>query len=326
MSTLNGQNNEHDQKLLHAIEQIVQGEAHTTHEPHSALGVGARLAGTMPQPDAAFADRLEARLVTATEQRKEATMNVIESQRKSNAQIGSTSTKRRRTDPTLRIAAVCLVALVLLLGLVAAAPPVRAAVESLLQRYGIAGIDPNAPTPESSAGVFGMAEPYIPQKLSLAQAQQQVPFPIHLPSWLPEELQLEGIDISEGGWGCNTPEECANLKPPIRVVARYRSISNADANLTIEITQVTPEGGGGYAVADSAIQAVQVNGQPAVYARGSWEQKQPGNARDLQWSDTADSNMLAWIDHDLPYTLTAYNLGLTHEDVIRIAESLQTGG
>jgi hypothetical protein len=95
MSTLNGQNNEHDQKLLHAIEQIVQGEAHTTHEPHSALGVGARLAGTMPQPDAAFADRLEARLVTATEQRKEVTMNVIETQHAPNERRTATSGKQR---------------------------------------------------------------------------------------------------------------------------------------------------------------------------------------------------------------------------------------
>jgi hypothetical protein len=42
MSTLNGQNNEHDQELLHAIDQIVQGKRiqHTIHTRRWVLAVG----------------------------------------------------------------------------------------------------------------------------------------------------------------------------------------------------------------------------------------------------------------------------------------------
>jgi hypothetical protein len=72
---------------------------------------------------------------------------------------------------------------------------------------------------------------------------------------------------------------------------------------------------GGYAVPAAAVQQVRVGGQPAVYARGSWDKS--GN-----WNGDANAELLSWEKDGLAYVLSASGLDLSREDMIRIAESL----
>jgi hypothetical protein len=308
MSTLNGQSNDHDEQLLHAIEQIVQQEVDTTHVPYSPLGFGARLAGTVPQPGAAFAERLEARLVAQFEQGKEASaMNRVEAKPKLATQRFLKRNNRGLFRPALRIAAVCLATLMLTVSLLAATPPVQAGVERMLQRFGLVLVDPTAPTPVPAEGNIPNQAPaqLTPQKLSLAEAQQQVPFPIRLPTWLPNSLTFAGITVGTGGFGCSTPEECATAKPPVWVSAGYHHSDDDAAYLAIEATEITSTSGGGYVVSASEAENVVVNGQSAVYIRGTYR------------------SMLSWKQDSLTYVVITENLNLSREDMIRIAESLR---
>jgi hypothetical protein len=322
MSTLNGQNNEHDQELLHAIEQIVQWEANTTHVPHSPLGVGARLASTVPQPDAAFADRLEARLVAVAEQRKEASMKMIASQHPPTDRRVSTSNKRRTPHAIMRIAAVCSTALVLLVGLVAATPPARAAVENFMQRFGLVLVDPAAPTPLPAEGV---AEPsmssqaMVPQKLDFEEAQRRTPFPILLPTWLPPGVEMTALDADDGSWACPPQEGCGNLELPAGVVAMYKKPGDTWSGITLQATKITSQNYGGYVVDPAAVQDATVNGVPAAYVDRSYEE-QDGQANIVR---EVDGHMLSWEQDGVTYVLQADNLGLTRDQVIRIAESLR---
>ncbi len=209
MSTLNGQNNEHDQERLHAIEQIVQHKTHATHDPHSPLGVGARLAGTVPQPDAAFADGLEAWLVAAAEQRKEEN-NMHTTHRRFTKQFAPLRNILRLPSFVLRSAVVGLVGLVLVGGWQLNVLTAQARMERTAQRFGLVVIYPEVieaglPSIAPEALATAQAQPvpsaqvYVPQKLSLEEAQGRTPFPIRLPTWLPQGVKMMALDVGEGG-------------------------------------------------------------------------------------------------------------------------------
>jgi hypothetical protein len=73
---------------------------------------------------------------------------------------------------------------------------------------------------------------------------------------------------------------------------------------------------GGYVLPSSAAQDVRVNGHTAVYAQGSWDEFQ-------RWNRRADAALLSWDENAFTYVLSFSGLGLSRDDVIRIAESLR---
>jgi hypothetical protein len=131
---------------------------------------------------------------------------------------------------------------------------------------------------------------------------------------------LEGIHVGTGSYGCNTKKACEETKPSAKVIVTYRPLNHVSANLRLEITEgIDTEGG--YAIPGSIAQGVLVNGRPATYARGVWEKL--GGEHDVQWNDNADAGMLSWEQDGFTYLLSSYQLGLSSEELIRIAESLQ---
>jgi hypothetical protein len=212
----------------------------------------------------------------------------------------------------------------------------QARVERMAQRFGLvviypevieAGLPSVAPEPLATdqAEPVPSAQAYVPQKLGLEEAQQRTPFPIRLPTWLPSNLEMTALDVGEGGWGCNSQEECANAKPPVSVVVMYKTPGDTWNGIILQATEITPQSGGGYVVPAAGIQSVTMSGLPAIYVGGAAQ----GSTEDMDkmvWNAAVDQHMLSWEQDGLIYVLQASGLGFTREDVIRIAESLQPGG
>jgi hypothetical protein len=189
-----------------------------------------------------------------------------------------------------------------------AATPARAAVgnavthSGILQRFGIMLVSPNA-TPgantERHAQVSATSTGPATPGLTLEEAQQRVSFLIRTPSWLPPHVVFRGALVPSGDTS---------------VVVAYQRLGDRSRGMFI---QIRPGGvAGGYAVPSSASQQVQVSGQAAVYARGSWD-------RVGTWHGDADAGLLSWQQDGMDYVLSWSGLGLSREDAIRIAESMR---
>jgi len=80
-------------------------------------------------------------------------------------------------------------------------------------------------------------------------------------------------------------------------------------------------------LAESKEQTVEVNGQPGIYVHGGWQDNGQGdpNTRlgNLLRDDQVDVAYLTWLQDGVTYLLEAHYLGLTVEDMQRIASSMQ---
>jgi hypothetical protein len=162
-------------------------------------------------------------------------------------------------------------------------------------------------TQRPSAGETGglgfpgpMMDEHILSPVSLAEAQRQVPFRILLPTWLPDGLILNG----------------AHVNPPNWVNIFYGRTEGGDAGFGIETAYDPREGG--YLYPGAAKQQVMVNGQPAICVQGAWKDLQA-----KEWNDAADSGALEWSANGFTYHIGHSGLGLTCNDLIKIAESLR---
>jgi hypothetical protein len=135
--------------------------------------------------------------------------------------------------------------------------------------------------------------------LSLEEAQSQVDFRIPTPAWLPDGVVFRGAFTG--------PTRTTD------VVVSYRAAGESSGGLSIQIHRGLPSGG--YVVPEWAAETVQVRGRPAIYARG-------GNGSRGGWDATVDAGLLSWQDDAFTYVLQFSGLGLSRDDLIRIAESV----
>jgi hypothetical protein len=148
--------------------------------------------------------------------------------------------------------------------------------------------------------------------ISLPEAQRQAPFPIPLPTWLPEGLKLQGasvIYVPSAYWSTEADSNGLN-----EVAIFYRPNAESTAGVIIDVTQ--GKAAGRYRYPSSAARNVQINGQPAIYVRGAAES-------DGTWNETADNGMLLWSVNGFSYRVSYSELGLDYKAMIRIAESLR---
>jgi hypothetical protein len=78
---------------------------------------------------------------------------------------------------------------------------------------------------------------------------------------------------------------------------------------------------GGSAVPSSAAQRVQVDGSPAFYVHGAYEDSGPGTV--AKWNPNADDQELTWQHDGFTYDMTAEGLHFSSADLIRIAQSVR---
>jgi hypothetical protein len=141
--------------------------------------------------------------------------------------------------------------------------------------------------------------------LSIEEIQEQVPFQVRSPSWLPEGVQFRGGTVSMTDAGASAtlsfgPASLASEADPPR--------------LDLDIGPVGP-----YLVPSSEQLAVDINGAHAVYAHGGWAS---GDDTNLVWDSSQDDAFLTWEADGVPYLLFGHGLGLDLSDMVRIAESL----
>lgn len=215
----------------------------------------------------------------------------------------------------LRAMAIGVASLLVVAGL-AMTPPVRAVVQDVVQRFGLAftGSDPGAPVVRLEAT---MAEGQLAPLASIEELRQQAPFPLRVATWLPEGLTLAGGSVS----GLESQEV-------IKVTLEYRRAGLVGGEAPV-LRQWVANG----AMPAPPLLAAKyerpstVHGQPAVYVHGGWRDDGQGDPETahgpLRWDETFDSAYLTWEEDGLAYLLEAQGLGLTESDLVRIAESLR---
>ncbi|MDT8307537.1 MAG: hypothetical protein RRC07_16510 [Anaerolineae bacterium] len=236
----------------------------------------------------------------------------------------------------LRAGAVAAILFVAALLLLATVPSVRAAFGRIMQqRFGLVLVEPDAFEAPAFTEPLEDSEVHVEERvvapLSFEEVQARVPFSIPVPQLLPDGLELWAAHMSEYPASENTGSDSAQTQaePQVVVVLTYKPSGDAaydpSAALTLIVTNRTGTEGG-YAVAASAEESVEVNGKPAVYARGSWQrvdENEPPDPANMVWDGNADATMLSWEADGFTFTLQGYLLGLSREEYIQIAESVK---
>jgi hypothetical protein len=186
----------------------------------------------------------------------------------------------------------------------------RAAPEAIrqqFQRFGVILVEstPMAASVMTAPSTLPASQPT--SWISVEEAQRQVSFPIRVPTWLPAGLMLRGALVGTSG-AVNDERKTAT------VILSYGASDGTPRGLHID--QIPGAGAGGIAIPANQMQHVLVNGQAAVYAHGAWQ-------KDGRWDPAADAGTLSWDDEEITYVIQFSGLGLTSDDLVRIAESLR---
>ena len=158
---------------------------------------------------------------------------------------------------------------------------------------------PSQPSAQRLAGLVRPAAVAIELPVvGIDEAQRQVEFKIPQPSWLPAGLTLQG----------------AHVDPPNWAQIFYGLADASTGGLGIEISKGSREGY--YLYPDDAKQSVTIGGQTGVCVQGSWNEQG-------EWMASADVGTLEWSASDFSYHIGHSGLGLSCDDLIRIAQSLK---
>lgn len=267
--------------------------------------------------DPAFAAALEARLLTTAEamaQNGSAHASAPMWQRWQEWLQEKLALRPLRYGP----AAIGLTLLLLLL----LTPPVRATLWDWL--YGMGLIAEQAVTDRT----LPLETPVFndDSSLLLRELQTQAPFAVAPPAWLPGELHYTGgfVDTTTTGSQATLVFHRSDAdgasaidlvgQPLLFMLVSNGVIENRPllAEEQVAPVQIRPQSGG------SAL---------AMYAHGGWRSTQPvtpesNTIDDLYWDAAADEAWLSWQMQGLNYLLYAQGLGVTREEMVRIAESI----
>ena len=134
--------------------------------------------------------------------------------------------------------------------------------------------------------------------VGIDEAQRQVEFEIPQPRWLPAGLTLQGAHVAPPNW--------AQI---------FYGLADASAGgMGIEINEGSKEGY--YLYPDDAKQSVTIGGQTGVCVQGSWNERQ-------EWMALSDAGALEWSANGFSYHIGHFGLGLSCENLVRIAQSLE---
>jgi hypothetical protein len=214
-----------------------------------------------------------------------------------------------------------IVTIILLVTVVVAVPQARASVSSFFQRIGMEFTQPDQ-GPENT--VVENIEPIRitpPPSMTLDEIRQRFPYKLLVPNWLPEDLAL-----SHAGLSRSTSAEDPAGSPCVRLVYRTTDASIDDPHYLS--FQISPgECSGPFLLPATKEQLVDVNGQPGSFVKGGWRSDGKGDPettyRNLQWDDSYGDAYLAWKEGGLNYFIAAFELDLTREEMLQIAESIQ---
>ena len=200
---------------------------------------------------------------------------------------------RRFNIRRLMFAAALSLALMAALGF---SPAAQAALNRVVREIGgVTFVGPDeaeanaTPVPESQITL-------VPEeRLSLAEAQAKLSYPISLPTWVPDGFKMStSVRISYFG-----PKYT-----PVEIL--WHGTDPVVGGMMLDIGQPVQ-----WLVDTDHVQEVRINGQPAGLTGGNWD------ADSGQWS--GDDQTLTWMKGDVQYRLSGR---LPLEDLIRVAESI----
>jgi hypothetical protein len=209
-------------------------------------------------------------------------------------------------------------AVALVLALVLAAPPLRAAVLRILQ-IGAVQVVVHEP-PATSSGVPSVtANPTLPAEnpflsdlageTTLAEAQKQLPFPIRLPSYPADLGSPDRVFVQDLAGDALVLVWLDRAAPTNIRMSLHMLTSRVMAEKTIFGSYET-----------TILQETSVAGEPALWVQGPHFLQLKGTASDkYAFRRLVDGNVLIWTSGELTYRLET---GGTLEEALRIAESL----
>jgi hypothetical protein len=158
---------------------------------------------------------------------------------------------------------------------------------------------PSQPSAQRLAGLVRPAAVAVELPVvGIGEAQRQVEFKIPQPSWVPAGLTLQGAHVAPPNW--------AQI---------FYGLADASAGgMGIEINEGSKEGY--YLYPDDAKQSVTIGGQTGVCVQGSWNDRQ-------EWMASVDAGALEWSANGFSYHIGHFGLGLSCENLVRIAQLLK---
>lgn len=159
-----------------------------------------------------------------------------------------------------------------------------------------------------------------PGGMTLAEIQQQAPFPVHPPQALPTGLRFTGgfVLATESGTqvtlAYHTSAAPVNGYPPDAPLLFVAISDSALPNRPL--------------VAEGYQQPIPIGKQIGFYTQGNWRSETPLTAEDteidrLVWDNTLDVAWLVWQADGLHYLLYAQGLGFSAEEMVEVAGTME---
>ena len=184
-------------------------------------------------------------------------------------------------------------AVVLLAVLVAASPPLRAAIVSLQETIGNVYLAITDRSPDTSDATI-----VEPELMSLEAARTAVPFDFGIPSQVPDGwVMADQVPVNDLGGGPYVQIEWTN-----------------PGHGNISLSAREDDGSASRLVGPDSFREVEVGGQPAVFLKGAWDH----DSREWMWLEVTT---LIWKMDGVEYSLSVSGHDLSETDLITMAES-----
>jgi hypothetical protein len=185
-----------------------------------------------------------------------------------------------------------------LIAALAFSPAAQAALSYLMREIGgITYIQPDEASSEATP-VPGQETTIREESMSLAEAQEVLPFAFSLPTWVPDGFVM-GPSVTVSYFSENYTPARISWWGPDMAAGPIVLIVGPRVNWQVDLDHV---------------QEVQVNGQPAGLTGGGWD------ADSGQWDSVHHNLTLTWMRGDIMYQLLSP--AITAEEIIRVAESI----
>lgn len=219
--------------------------------------------------------------------------------------------------PVRRLAFAAITSLLLLIGFLIAPPTARARLWDWLAGFSL------IPEAQVTGNTILLEAPVTPTDapapMTLAEIEQQVSFPVQLPTWLPNGLRFTGgfVDTSASGM---------QITLAYHTAAAPADGYPAAAPLLLVVISDGPLPNRPL-LAEGYQQSVRIGSVTGLYSHGNWRSQTPVGDKaaatgPLIWDSTLDDAWLTWQASQRHYLLYAQGLGFGVDEMVQVAVSM----
>lgn len=235
-------------------------------------------------------------------------------------QVKALENRRLRSRRSLMIV---VISIIFGMGILFTVPAVRAQVEVIWERLGLAFVDTSlfntntGETEPSNREVLEVTKVAPPRRLNIEEINEQAPFEVLTPQWLPDNLVFVGGQIEKLAEGTQVE------------LWFYPEGQSPDQDSSYLLIRIGP--GSPFLVPANREQHIDINGNPASYIHGGWDDEGRGDpstalgngSNKMLWNDEIDDAYLTGKLGGQPYLMFAHELGLRLDEMKKIAESMK---